>query len=363
MSDKPLFIVCGTLGQGGAERIISILSKCFLGSFSEVKIILWRSAPVFYSIDKRIEIVCIPEKTETDKLITHMKWFRKYVMQHTSYAVLSFLAPFNMLSIVSLLGSGIPVFIASRSDPRHDAPNWLWRWIRDCIYGLAAGISVQTEDNKKYFPFFLRRKIQVIYNPVFIKQELISSALKATESKVVVSVGRLSREKNQLLLLDAFEEFHRKFGDYRLIIYGEGNYRAILERRIRELKAEEYIFLPGSDPDVISRITNAQMFVMTSDYEGMSNALIEAMCLGLPCISTRVSGAEEIIEDGVNGKLINIGDKAELVTILTDWAEDENERREIASEGIKIASKLNLNIIVKLWIAFLSRNSSNNIIE
>lgn len=362
MSDKPLFIVCGTLGQGGAERIISILSKCFLDSFPEVKIILWRHAPVFYSIDKRIEIICIPEKTKTNRLITHMKWFRKYVIQHTPYAVLSFLAPFNMLSIASLLGSGIPVFIANRSDPRQDAPNLFWRWIRDCIYSFAAGISVQTENNKDYFPFFMRHKIQVIYNPVFIKQELIGSALKISKAKVIVSVGRLSREKNQLLLLEAFEEFHRTFQEYCLVIYGEGEYRDVLERRIRELKAEEYIFLPGSDPDVILRIINAAIFVMSSDYEGMSNALIEAMCLGLPCISTRVSGAGELIEDGVNGKLINIGAKTELVTALMDWAEDENKRREIASEGVKIAETLNLKMIVKLWIDFLSKNSNDNII-
>lgn len=118
-----------------------------------------------------------------------------------------FLAPFNMLSLVSLAGTRIPIYIASRCDPRYDAPNRWWRWVRDGIYHLADGISVQSERNKEYFSKLLRKKVSVIYNPVFIKSELIGRALETPKEPVIVSVGRLNKVKNQELLLDVFKRF------------------------------------------------------------------------------------------------------------------------------------------------------------
>ena len=177
MANHTLLIVGGTLQQGGAERIISVLSEKFLEYFAEVKIALWREAPVFYTVTEKIEIVSVPKWSGEKSVMRQMVWFRKYVKRLKPDAVLSFLAPFNMLSLVSLAGTGIPVYIASRSDPHYDAPNRWWRWVRDGIYHLADGISVQSDGNKEYFSKYLRKKVSVIYNPVFIRSELVGKAL------------------------------------------------------------------------------------------------------------------------------------------------------------------------------------------
>ena len=178
MANHTLLIVGGTLQQGGAERIISVLSEKFLEYFAEVKIALWREAPVFYTVTEKIEIVSVPKWSGEKSVMRQMVWFRKYVKRLKPDAVLSFLAPFNMLSLVSLAGTGIPVYIASRSDPHYDAPNRWWRWVRDGIYHLADGISVQSDGNKEYFSKYLRKKVSVIYNPVFIRSELVGKALE-----------------------------------------------------------------------------------------------------------------------------------------------------------------------------------------
>ncbi len=356
MIDKTLIIVCGTLQQGGAERIISVLSKEFLNYFENVKIVLWRGGPVFYSIADNIEIVFIPEQSKRNSLIGQMLWFRKYAKHLKPYAVLSFLAPFNMLSLVALLGARIPVYIASRSAPFYDAPNKYWRWTRDCIYHFATKISVQSEENKKYFSKSLQKKISVIYNPVFVEPQLIGMALRSPKLPVIVSVGRLSRSKNQELLLNVFKEIHHNYPDYRCIIYGEGEYRNILEGKIRDLKLEEYVTLPGACKEVLTKILSAEIFVMTSDYEGMSNALIEAMVLGLPSISTCVSGANDLIENNMNGKLIAIGDATGLKSALEDWLKNKDRANECALHGIKLASQLQLEEIVKQWLIFMDVN-------
>lgn len=353
IQENTLLIVGGTLQQGGAERIISVLSKEFLGYFAEVKIVLWREAPMFYPISEQIEIVSIPERSEKKNVAGHMKWFRKYVKQLRPDVILSFLAPFNMLSLVSLAGTRIPIYIASRCDPRYDAPNRWWRWVRDGIYHLADGISVQSERNKEYFSKLLRKKVSVIYNPVFIKSELIGRALETPKEPVIVSVGRLNKVKNQELLLDVFQEIHCNYPDYRLVIYGEGNYREVLEKKIRDLQLEKYVSLPGACADVLSRILPAEIFVMTSDYEGMSNALIEAMTLGIPVVSTRVSGAVDIIRDRENGRLVDIRDADELKTALIEWLEDKEKAQACAQEGVKLADRLQLEVIVQEWLRFM----------
>jgi len=354
MIDYTLLIVGGTLQQGGAERIISVLSQEFLKYFREVKIVLWREAPAFYTIAEQVEVVSIPERSGTKNVVGHMAWFRRYVKQLKPYAVLSFLAPFNMLSLISLVGTKVPVYIANRSDPYYDAPNKYWRWIRDGIYHWATGISVQSEENKKYFSKTLQRKVSVIHNPVFIQQEWVGKALNTPKESVIVSVGRLSKVKNQMLLLEVFKEIHSEYPAYRLIIYGEGDYRGVLERKIQDCGLEQCVLLPGACSDVLLKILSAEIFVMTSDYEGMSNALIEAMALGLPSISTRVSGAMELIKDGENGKLVAIGSFGELKKALRDWLEHKDKARMCALEGVKVAEKLRLEVIVKEWLKFMN---------
>lgn len=359
MANHTLLIVGGTLQQGGAERIISVLSEKFLEYFAEVKIALWREAPVFYTVTEKIEIVSVPKWSGEKSVMRQMVWFRKYVKRLKPDAVLSFLAPFNMLSLVSLAGTGIPVYIASRSDPHYDAPNRWWRWVRDGIYHLADGISVQSDGNKEYFSKYLRKKVSVIYNPVFIRSELVGKALETPKELVIVSVGRLNRVKNQVLLSEVFQEIHRLYPDYRLVIYGEGYYREVLERKIRDLQLGACVSLPGACADVLTRILPAEIFVMTSDYEGMSNALIEAMVLGLPVISTRVSGAVDIIRDGENGRLVDVRDAEGVKAALIEWLEHKEKAQACAREGIKLADRLQLKIIVQEWLRFMKMDIKN----
>lgn len=350
---KKLFIACGTLQQGGAERIISILSKEFLNYFSEVRILTWREAPIFYSISDQIQIISVPIMSKKKSLLEQMIWFRKFVKYEKPFAVLSFLAPFNILTLVALWGSRVPVFIANRSDPFHDAPNRIWRVVRDIIYRSAVGISVQSLANKLYFSEHLQCKITVIYNPVFIDSDLIGISQKIPKKHTIVSVGRLSRVKNQELLLRVFKRIHVKYPDYQLIIYGEGDYRSKLEKEICNLQLKACVFLPGAYPDVLSKIISAEIFVMTSDYEGMSNALIEAMALGLPVISTKVSGAVDLINDGVNGKLISVGNEEELEIALLDWLENKEKAIQCGEKASAIADKLRLDQIVLEWLKFM----------
>lgn len=350
-----LVIACGTLEAGGAERIISILSAFFVQKFDQVRIYTWRDAPVFYNLDKQITVVSIPGRSGKKSLLGQMSWFRKHIKQLQPFCVLSFLAPFNMLTIVSLFGSHVPVYVAERIDPYYGCPNVFWRYLRDYIYKFSHGVCAQTQRNKDYFKGIVRQKTEVIYNPVFLKQNLIGTALKTPKEKKIVSVGRLHPQKNFELLLDAFADVDKVFPGYSLVIYGEGEIRERLECKIKQLHLTGKVTLPGNKNNIHSLLLSAEIFVMSSDYEGMSNALIEALCLGLPCISTRVSGAEELIENEKSGMLVETGDKDGLSHAIVELLKDKGKRERMAQEGIKLADRLKPEVIVEQWLQFIKK--------
>lgn len=350
-----LIIVCGTLEAGGAERVISVLSAYFLNYFKNVEIITWRKATLFYKIDKRIRVTAVSEISEKRVLISDMKVFRDYIKKRKPDLVLSFLAPFNVLTIISLIGLKVPLVVAERNDPRYVMRCYWRRKVRDWCYCLADGILVQTQTNQNYFSKFIQQKSEVIYNPVFLANEMIGMALRTEKRKKIVSVSRLKKQKNQHLLIEAFAILAQKYPNYELIIYGEGDRRPVLENQIQGLGLQEYVKLPGNKVDILDAISDAELFVLSSDYEGMPNALIEAMCLGLPCISTRVSGAVDLIENEVNGILVDIGDKDGLVKAMVQMIENKPLAFSIAEQGTRLAKELDVEIIAKQWINFLMK--------
>ena len=199
------------------------------------------------------------------------------------------------------------------------------------------------------FQQYFKSNTEVIYNPVVLN-EYRGIALKTDKEKIIVSAARLEKQKNLEMLIDAFNIFHQNHKDYKLIIYGEGTYRENLERKIEELEMKDNIFLPGVSNKLFDEVSKAELFVLSSNYEGMPNALIEAMCLGLPCISTKVSGATDLIQDGVNGLLVDVGDTKDLTNKITRLIEDKEYAYKLANKAIEINDILDSNVICDKWL-------------
>nr|WP_186324865.1 glycosyltransferase [Paenibacillus bovis] len=351
---EKIVIFTGTLSFGGSERVISILSKSLLKHYN-IEIILFYNRPIWYEMDERIKITLlndlIPGKGSIFKKIM---FYRKYIKKVKPKTVISFLAPFNIFSIISLIYTGIPIIVAERNDPRHIPNRYYLRWLRNFLYFFAHFIVVQTENNKKYFSKKIQQKCHVIYNPISIDKE-IGKALNIKKQKKIVSVGRLIDQKNHRLLVNAFCKIHEMFPEYRLIIYGEGDERENLLNLIKRLGLENYIELPGVKKDVNSLILDAELFILPSNFEGMPNALIEAMCIGLPCISTKVSGAVDLIKNEENGILINIGSESELVEKIKLVLENKELANTLGHKACEISKVLNKEKVVGDWIDLIHR--------
>lgn len=350
---KTIFFV-SSLGDGGAQRVISILSEMMAKTGMRVEIVTYLDAPVAYEISPEVKVISAQKNTGKKSILSNLIWLRSYFKKNASI-VLSFMAPFNMLALLALMGTKVPIVVADRNDPSKVPEKQLIRFGRDFLYCFADHVVVQTEDNKSYFKY-LDKKTAVIYNPVDLK-EYTGSALKSIKEKKIVTAARLERQKNQQMLLDAFAVVEKKFPEYQLVIYGNGNYRKELEAHVKELGLEHKIFLPGSFSDLYERIKTASLFVLSSNYEGMPNALIEAMCLGLPVISTKVSGATDLIQHQKNGLLVSVGSEDELSEAMVLLLSNDQLREQMAFEAEKISKKLDPNEILKQWLEIIRRYS------
>ena len=193
----------------------------------------------------------------------------------------------------------------------------------------------------------------MIPNPVFVKAEDYPKVKE--RRKAIVTVGRLHPQKNHKLLIDAFALVADQISDYTLEIYGDGELKDELQRHIDDLGLNNRVFLKGTSKEIHKLIYDAALFVLSSDYEGLPNTLLEAIALGIPSISTdcRPGGAREIIEDGINGRIVPIGSEkilaTEILTVLSD-----TELTEKYSKNALISSRrFNTENIYNLWTDYI----------
>jgi len=352
---RKLLVSSGTLSSGGAERVLSILSDKFVDFYDDVIYLTWYDVPDFYTINSDVRRICVERECGSKNLIRWALWFRRFIKKENPNVILSFLAGFNVLISFCLLGLRNKLIVAERNDPRYIWNGKLTRIIRKIAYLRADGILEQTENNKAYFHGKLLKKTDVIYNPIIMSEDYLGKALKIPKEKRIVSIVRLTKQKNIEMLLYAFRDFRKTHSDYTLTIYGKGPYRGTIERMVSELGLSEFVYMPGAVKNVWDKVVDAKCFVISSWYEGMPNALMEAMCLGLPCISTKVSGAVDLIQDNTNGMLVDLNDSHSMAMAMCKIVENDTYSEEIAKRAVNIYKELNYDVISNQWIQYLDK--------
>ena len=354
-----LLVTIGTLSAGGAERVLSILSTAFADNYDQVQYVLWHDKSIHYQIDERVKIVSLSQISGTRSQYKNIKTFRQYVIQENPTLVLSFLTPFNMLVLVALINTKTKVIVCERNDPHNIKGGKLMEYIRNLLYIRADSCLIQTNYGKTSYPSYIQKKMSVIYNPVVMPEEMIGKALRTPKENIFISIGRLHPQKNQKMMIHAMKHFHELYPSYKLVIYGEGDYRGELESFIAKEGLQEIIILPGESKDVWNCMLSAKAFLLSSNYEGMSNALIEAMCLGLPVVSTRVSGSTDLIQNNQNGFLIDVGDENALLEKMLFIANNKEQQEKIGDKASQLYNTLHFDKISRQWIDYMHRVINN----
>lgn len=246
---------------------------------------------------------------------------------------------------------------SERGDPYDKEYSGLLGIIRDLTIGRMDGLVFQSEGARDFFSQNVRAKSVVIHNSVEVPVD--EFPLPQSREKTIVSAGRLHEQKNFALLIDAFAKISMDFPDYKLVIYGDGKLRGTLQGKIHNYQLDSRIYLKPACKDLWNRIYNASLFVLSSDYEGMPNALMEAMALGIPSISTdcRPGGARTLIKDGVNGFVVPRMDVQSLAEKMRYVLEHPDIAETISKGGREIAYTHDEKSTFDKWEDFLCRLS------
>ena len=330
---KHIVFAIGSLHGGGAERVVSVWSSALAEKGYPVSILVYARVENEYSINEKVNVYPIAEsKQACDDLsmIERLKRFRGLLKKIKPDAIISFLPQLQVYVALASVGLRIPRVETIRINPwkasilnTKFAPLWYW-----CFRSCRA-LIVQTEDQKPFFRKSVQKKAVVIPNPVNSSYIENPKTEYHGDSHKIVAAGRLSTQKNYKMMIDAVAQVSCQYADVSLSIYGAGQQEEELRAYIKQQKMENHIQLMGRSNELYRIYQTADLYLMSSDFEGMPNALAEAMAIGLPCISTDCkTGPRDLIDDGKNGYLVPCGDANALAErILHVFSLSANEQK------------------------------------
>lgn len=365
-----IFFVADKLEIGGTERSISTLCNYWVQNGHQVDLLVIYSGKGRndYSLDNRInlqylaDLVGSKKKHIINSVIRFLK-LRKIIIKQQPDVIISFLTHVNIVSIISSLKLKIPLIISERNFPPMKETSMFWRIFRKIFYRYASCIVVQTNKTKNWVEKNIKVKnISIIPNPCLYplpeKTPIIDKNYFMKKNlKYVIAVGRFDDQKGFKNLLNVFIKISKIKKDWNLIIMGDGFLRSKLQETISENNLHDRVFLPGRAGNISSFYNNADIFVLSSLYEGFPNVLIEAMSYGLPVVSTNCNaGPSDIISHNINGFLISLDDfENELFNKLIKLMEDKKLRSKFSIESKKVINSYSINKIGNKWEHLFSK--------
>ena len=282
---------------------------------------------------------------------------RKYLKEEKPQIVIPFLTKIAAVTELAMLGMKrkFRVVVSERIDPYSVNYPMVLRWGINRAFNRADAVVFQSERAKSYYSAKIQEKSKIIGNPISVSEKKIDE-----QDAVIVTAGRLEAQKNQKILIEAFAQIADEFPNYKLHIYGEGGLHSSLEQQIEKLEMKDRIYLMGNQLDYQDKLARAMVFVLPSNFEGLSNALLEAMMLGIPCISSNCAGSDEVITSGKNGLLFPVGDVDALTEQLRTMLIDEELRTNISKAGKESVQRFKVERIISSWRTVLEGSEKDD---
>lgn len=354
--DRIVFVIPDMPG-GGTERVVALLANEYSRRGIAVTILLFAGHQTAYPLEEGVEVVSVgdPSGGSVKERLGRIVRMRQFYRAHKGCQIWSFSVMGAVFSAVAAFGGRHFVLVSERNDPnKYEHPR-----IRNISYRLADVVICQTPDAVESFPAAIRRKAVVIPNPLEAESLV---PYEGERQERIVAVGRLSAQKNHRLLLKAFEMFVEKHETYVLEIYGKGELEEDLKSFAKELGIAHRVFFRGFADNVQDQIRQAGMYVLSSDYEGISNSMLEAMALGMPVIATDcpIGGSRMYIKDGVNGLLVPVGDAELLAAAMGRLAEDPVFGKKLGREAAKLKENLAVFKIADRFLALSGKGRDSH---
>ena len=360
-----LALVISSLRGGGAERVLTTVAEELAASGHEVTVITESSAEHdHYRLGPGVCRIALDVEWETStwarKLVANLRRLRrlrKGIVAVAAERVIVFGETTNLRTLLACLGTGVPVIVSERVDPRRYRIPRAWEWLRRRLYPHAAAVVVQTEAVAQWARSFVApARVHVIPNPARVPRPGAPRHHLLPSGKIVVAVGRLTEQKGFPLLIEAFARAGLRKDGWHLVILGEGPGRVAIEAQVRDLGLQDSVSLPGLVAAPEDWLHHADLFVLSSLFEGFPNALLEAMACGVAAIAFDCpSGPAEIIRHDQTGLLLPTSDVGALAAALRNLADDPQRRDRLARAAREdVTTRFALNTVMKQWQLVLS---------
>lgn len=364
---KRIAFYIGSLGKGGAERVIRNLALFFYEQGYDVFMVTKLREEVEYELRPEITriIADITDAEDTGKrlgnLLARIKKLKEIWKEIKPDIIVSFIRKNNLMAIASAMPLKIPVVVSVRSAPERELAGKGVKQLTFAMFGRAAGIVLQTTQAMEYFPKRLQKKAVILPNS--INREFaeyldnmgeVSQGNKTSDFRVI-TVGRIDDNKNQKMLVEAFVQVCGSDSKWTLHLYGDGESRQKVEAIAKASNVADKIVFHGVVDNIPEEMSKADIFVLPSKVEGMPNALIEAMAMGKACISTDCpcGGPADLIENEVSGILIRVDDKEGLVRALAGLMEDADRRQALGIMASDIRKRLAPTEVNRKWQEYI----------
>ena len=350
-----------SLGQGGAERVVINLAAEMVSRNIKVGIATAEEEANEFALPEgvtRFDIGIRPEEeglASSKKRKLRQKRLHELMIKEKPDVMYSLCRGANYRAVLASAGTKVPVIISVRSDPKVDYSSKAHRLLSGYLYSKTAGAVFQTTGARDFFSEKIRKKSRVILNP--IAESFSGYEQAASRRKAVVAVGRHNYAKDYMTLAKAFELVLKDYPDYVLEIYGHDsgdNSLLQLKEWIKSHKLETKILIMGDTDKVAECIRDAACYVLSSSFEGMPNALMEAMALGLPVLATDcpAGGPAALIEDGMNGLLCEVGNHREMAAGMIKYLEYPDKAGELGKAAMDIREKAGIRKITDEWLEY-----------
>ena len=318
----------GSLRSGGAERTVSYLAS-FLAKREWDVTVLSISDQIFYTLDPKVRLVTLSVPTEAKNKVGRL-WnaarrvirVRRYLKKHGG-DVLFCMLPETAKYVGGLpRRMGMPLITSERNNPAFEAEEV--QAYKEKLFKTCDGIVFQTQRAKEFYRGVIGEKGEVIHNAVG-NESVYSAPEVSLRLPKITAIGRVAKQKDYPTLLRAFQKVKTAHPEFTLEIFGSdtGAYADGVKAMAAELGLGDSVKFMGVAKDAVLQAADSTCFVMSSLHEGMPNALMEAMAVGLPCVSTDCpNGPGELIEQGRNGLLTPVGDEDALAAAICRVIED-----------------------------------------
>lgn len=353
---KTLMFYINAIHDGGAERVIIQLAYNFAIAGYHTVLVTSFVDQNEYPVPENVERVSIEQhevvQSRFKRNFSRILALRRLCKKYKPVALISFMVEPCFRALIATIGLSVKNIVSVRNDPNRDYSGIIGKFVGKVIMPIADGCVFQTKDAKAWFPKKLQKKSRIIMNAVdhtFFEQK------RSEGGTSIVSLGRLTRQKNQKMLIRAFSKVAANHPDITLNIYGIGPLNEDLQKLIADNSMQSRISLKGLTSNSQSVLANAALFILSSDYEGMPNALMEALAVGVPCISTDCpcGGPRMLITDKENGLLIPVGDEVALANAIDFMLTDRQSAERMGAYAKQRAKEYETTVVFQQWKTFV----------